>query len=291
MTGGWGRAALMATAVLLCAPGKSAAQTPTQRPAPGAPAGERPVLLQDVGIDQKVHERLPLDLVFRNESGRAIRLGDYFRDRPVVLSLVYYECPMLCLQVLDGLVKALRTLPFDVGREFEVLTVSFDPAEQPGLAAKTKRTMLARYGRPGAEAGWHFLTGDEPAIHALTEAVGFRYVFDPRADQFAHGAAIVVLTPEGRISRYFFGIDYSTRDLRFALMEASEHRIGSVIDQVLLYCYHYDPASGRYGLVILNVLRLAGLATLLALGIFVVGSLRRERRAGRSDRGESAHVR
>jgi protein SCO1 len=269
--------------------GPAAGQAPPQL-APGPPAGERPQLLQDVGIDQRVNERLPLDLVFRDETGRAARLAEYFRGRPVVLSLVYYECPLLCLQVLDGLVKALTTLSFDVGREFDVLTVSFDPGEEPALAAKSKRTMLARYGRPGAEDGWHFLTGNEPAIHALTEAVGFRYAYDRRTDQFAHGAGIVVLTPEGRISRYFFGIDYSARDLRFGLMEASEHRIGSVIDQVLLYCYHYDPASGRYGLVILNVIRLAGLATLLALGIFVIGSLRRERRAARPDRGESLHV-
>jgi protein SCO1/2 len=249
-------------------------------------AGSQPptAVLDRIGIDQRLGAELPLELGFRDESGRAIRLGDLVKDKPVVLSLVYYECPMLCTEVLNGLLRSLRALSFDVGREFEVITVSFDPAETPELARAKKKEYLARYDRPGAASGWHFLTGEEESIRTLTRAVGFRYLYLPERDEFAHASGVMVLTPSGKVSRYFYGIDYATRDLRLGLVEASSHRIGSAVDQILLYCFHYDPTTGKYGVVILNVLRLAGLATVAALGSFIWVSHRRERRARLSKR-------
>jgi protein SCO1/2 len=255
-----------ACGLFLFAPGSAGSQSPT-------------AVLDRIGIDQRLGAELPLELGFRDESGRAIRLGDLVKDKPVVLSLVYYECPMLCTEVLNGLLRSLRALSFDVGREFEVITVSFDPAETPELARARKKEYLARYDRPGAASGWHFLTGEEESIGALTRAVGFRYLYLPERDEFAHASGIMLLTPAGRVSRYFYGIDYATRDLRLGLVEASSHRIGSAVDQILLYCFHYDPTTGKYGVVILNVLRLAGLATVAALGSFMWVSHRRERRA------------
>lgn len=237
--------------------------------------------LAEVGIDQRLDEQLPLDLVFRDASGAEIRLGDLMDGKPVVLSLVYYECPMLCTEVLNGLLRALRALSFDVGREFDVITVSFDPSETPQLASQKKETYLSRYGRTGSAEGWHFLTGGEDSIRELTREVGFRYVAGPNGTQFAHASGIMVLTPDGRLSRYFYGIDYPPRDIRLGLIEAAESRIGNPVDQLLLYCYHYDPRSGRYGVAIMNVLRLAGLATVLALGGFLWVSFRNERRASR----------
>jgi protein SCO1/2 len=249
--------------------------------APGVVASARPPILTEVSIAQRLDSRLPLELPFRDEGGRRVRLGDYFRGRPVVLSLVYYECPMLCTQVLNGLASSISALSFDVGREFEVVTVSFDPRETPALAAAKKRTYVRRYGRPGGEGGWHFLTGEPAAIAALTEAVGFRYAFDEKSGQFAHASAIFVATPDGRLARYLYGIEYAPRDLRLALVEASAGRIGSVVDEVLLYCFHYDAAAGRYGAVVLNVIRLGGGVTLALLAAFLTVSLRRERRARR----------
>jgi protein SCO1/2 len=244
-------------------------------------AGSQPptAVLDQIGIDQRLGAELPLELGFRDESGRGIRLGELVKDKPVVLSFVYYECPMLCTEVLNGLLRSLRALSFDVGREFDVITVSFDPAETPELARAKKEEYLARYDRPGAASGWHFLTGEEDSIRALTRAVGFRYLYLPDRDEFAHASGVMVLTPAGKVSRYFYGIDYATRDLRLGLVEASSHRIGSAVDQILLYCFHYDPTTGKYGMVILNVLRLAGLATVAALGSFIWVSHRRERRA------------
>jgi protein SCO1/2 len=239
------------------------------------PAGERPPVLRDVGIDQRLNHQAPLHLSFRDEEGRAVRLGDYFGRRPVILALVYYECPMLCTQVLNGLVSALGVLSFDAGREFDVVAVSFDPGEGPELARAKKHAYLERYRRPGAERGWHFLTGAQPAIAELTRAVGFRYVYDERRDQFAHGAAVIVLTPSGRIARYFYGIEYAPRDLRLGLVEASANRIGSIADQVLLLCYHYDPASGRYGFVALTLVRIGGVLTVAAIVGFWILERRR----------------
>ena len=238
---------------------------------------ERPRLLRDVGIDQKLDGKIPLDAEFRDSAGKVVRLREYFRSKPVVLTPVYYECPMLCTQVLNGLLQSFRGLSFNIGKEFEVVTFSIDPREKPELAAAKKHMYTGIYARPGAEKGWHFLTGDEASIHALTQAVGFRYAFDPATGQFAHGAAIIVLTPEGKISRYFYGIDYPARDLRLGLVEASRNKIGTLTDQVLLFCYHYDPVTGKYGLLISRIIQAVGLATVAAMGIFMIVMFRSER--------------
>lgn len=229
------------------------------------PAGVRPPVLKDVGIDQLLNNQVPLDLEFRDETGRTVKLAEYFKDRPVILSLVYYDCPQLCTQVLTGLLGALKTLPMTSGNEFINLTVSFNPRETPDLAALKKAEYLRRYNRPGAEAGWHFLTGDEPAIHALTKSVGFRYIWDPVTKQYAHASGIMVLTPQGKVSRYFYGIEYAPRDLRFGVIDASAGKVGSLADQVILYCYMYDPERGTYGLVVTRVLRIFAALTLVTL--------------------------
>lgn len=235
----------------------------------GYAQSSRPVLLRDVGIDQRLNEPLPLELVFRDETGRSVRLAEYFDRKPVLLALVYYECPMLCTQVLNGLVSSLKVLTFNVGKEFNLVTVSFDRRESAALAAAKKRVYLERYGRPIAAVGWHFLTGDEPSIQALTRAVGFRYAYDPKTNQFAHASGVILLTPQGRISRYFYGIEYAPRDLRLGLVEASDNKIGSVVDQLLLFCYHYDPMTGKYGPIIMNFVQLGGGATVLGLGLLI----------------------
>lgn len=241
-------------------------------------AGVQPAQLRDVGIDQRLNEQVPLDLTFRDETGKTVQLRQYFNDKPVVLILAYYECPMLCTMVLNGALRAFRALSFDVGDEFQVITVSFDPKETPELAAKKKKSYMEAYGRAGAADGWHFLTGDEPAIKALTQAVGFRYKYDPETEQFAHASGIMVLTPQGRLARYFYGIDYGPSDVRLGLVEASEGKIGSPVDAVLLYCFHYDPKTGKYGAVIMNIVRVAGVSTLVILGTFMIVMFRRDRR-------------
>ncbi|HVN83332.1 MAG TPA: SCO family protein [Candidatus Binatia bacterium] len=241
----------------------------------------RPAPLQNVSIEQRLNEQVPLDLVFRDENGQSVQLAQYFGRKPVILSLVYYECPMLCTLVLNGLTAALDVLSFNVGKEFEVVTVSFSPTETPELATAKKHTYLKRYGRPGAEAGWHFLTGDQPAIEALTRAVGFQYTYDPALKQYAHAAAIMILTPQGRISRYFFGVEYAPKDVRLGLVEASQNRIGSLVDQLLLFCYHYDPVAGRYSAVAVNIIRAGGVVTVVALASFMIVMFRRDARRKR----------
>jgi protein SCO1/2 len=253
-------------ALLLSVP--AAAQGPGPRQAGGPPASAKPAILSDIGIDQRLNEQLPLDLTFRDENGKQARLGDYFGRRPVVLALVYYECPMLCTQVLNGLVRTLRVLSFDAGREFDVVAVSFDPGEGPGLAHAKKEAYVKDYGRAATAGGWHFLTGDPDSIAKLTRAVGFRYAYDEKLDQFAHGAAIMVLTPSGVVSRYLYGIEYAPRDLRLGIVEASKGAVGTIADQVLLLCYHYDPSTGRYSFMVLTLVRIGGLLTLVALGTF-----------------------
>ena len=255
-------------------------------PESSLPQGGQPQVLKQVRIDQQLGAQLPLDLTFRDETGRSVRLGEYFGGRPVILSLVYYECPMLCNEVLNGLTGVLETLPFNAGREFNVVTVSFDAREGPQVAAAKKKTYLRRYGRQGADEGWHFLTGEQASIDRLTEAVGFRYVWDPVSNQFAHSSAIMVATPQGKLSHYFYGIEYGPKDVRLALVEASANKIGSPVDQLLLYCYHYDPTTGKYGPVIMNIMRVAGILTVL--GIFaLVMVLRRRRRADEETWDES----
>jgi protein SCO1/2 len=238
---------------------------------------DRPAALQDVGIDQRLNEQAPLDLVFRDETGRSVKLGDYFGDKPVILSLVYYECPMLCTLTLNGLVRSMRVLPFNVGERYTVVTVSFNPHETSSLAAAKKKEYMAHYARPGGEAGWHFLTGDESSIQKLTQAVGFHYHYDAPSGQYAHATGLVILTPQGRIARYFYGVEFSPRDLRLALDEASANKIGSPVEAMLLFCFHYDPMTGKYGLAITRVIQLAGAGTVLLLGGFMAVMLWRER--------------
>jgi protein SCO1/2 len=228
-----------------------------------------PNIVRDVGIDQRLNEQVPLDLVFRDEEGRTVRLGDYFDGKLVILVLAYYRCPMLCNQVLNGLVDGLRGIPLDMGEQFRVVTVSFDAREKPELAAAKKANYAESYGRGGASDGWHFLTGEQESIDQLTRAVGFRYAYDANQDQFAHGSAIMVLTPDGKIARYFYGIRYPPRDLRLALVEASQGKIGSPVDQVLLLCFQYDSASGKYTLAVMNLIRLGGVFTLLVVGTYL----------------------
>lgn len=235
-----------------------------------------PALLNDVSIDQNLNAQVPLDLAFKDETGRDVRLGDYFGSKPVVLALVYYDCPMLCTEVLNGMTSSFRVLKFDVGKEFNVVTVSFDPKEGPQLAAAKKKTYLGRYDRPGAENGWHFLTGQPNSIQALTKAVGFHYQWDPQTQQYAHATAIMVLTPQGKVAQYFYGVEYSPRDLRLGLIQASQNRIGTLVDQVLLYCYHYDPRSGKYGAIVSRIISIAGAITVVVLGGFLILMFRLE---------------
>jgi protein SCO1 len=235
-----------------------------------------PAPLQKVGIEQRLDENIPLELAFTDEGGNSVQLKDYFGKKPVILAFVYYECPALCTLVLNGLLRTLRALSFSIGREFEVVTVSFDPGETAELAKVKKQAYVDSYHRPGASEAWHFLTGTESSIRRLTKAVGFNYVYDAKTDEFAHASAIMVLTPKGKIARYFYGIEYSVRDLKWALMEASQNRIGSLVDQVMIFCFHYDPTSGKYGFAIMNTLRVAGLLTVLLLGGFIFLMLRRE---------------
>jgi len=247
------------------------------------PATERPAALREVGIDQKLNQQLPLDARFKDANGNDVTLGQYFgTGRPVVLALVYYDCPMLCTQVLNGMTGALQTLNLNAGKDFDVIALSFDPRETPKLAKAKKIAYMGRYGRPGTEHGWHFLTGSDDQIKRVTNAVGFRYTFDESIGQFAHGAAITILTPDAKISRYLYGIDYGGRDLRFALVEASNGKVGTTVDRALLYCYHWDPTTGRYGFVVMNIIRGAGILTILGFGTFIVVSLRRERRVARA---------
>jgi protein SCO1/2 len=253
-------------------------------PAPGSPATAQIPALRDAGVDQsKLDSQVPLDAVFVDAQGRDVRLGDYFgHGRPVALVLAYYECPALCGQVINATAGSIVPLDFDAGAEFDVVVVSFDPGETPGMARERREHFLTRYGRPGSEQGIHFLTGRQESITALTEAVGFRYTYDAAIDQYAHPAVLTVLTPEGRVSRHLFGIEFAPRDVRFALIDASNGAIGTVVDQAVLFCYLYDPSTGSYGFAVINAVRAAGLLTVVGLGAFVVMSLRRERRQARA---------
>ncbi len=253
--------------------------------AAAVPAGARPAPLAGVAFEQRLGAALPLDAEFTDENGSVVRLGDYFGRTPVLLVPAYYRCPMLCGVVLQGVVSALRALPFDVGREFTVVTFSFAPGETPADAVEKRRQALAGYRRPHAETGWHFLTGGAEAIARLTDAIGFRAVYDPGSGEFAHASGVVVATADGRVSRYFYGVEYAPRDLRLALVEAATNRIGTPVDRLLLYCFEYDPATGRYSRVALGALRTGGVATVLALGAFVTIMMRRERRGPATGRG------
>jgi len=249
-------------------------------PLAAQPAQPSP-FLQQVGIDQQLGASIDLNLSFRDESGRPVRLGELFHGKPVILEPVYFGCSSLCPMSLNSLVQSLRVLKFNAGEEFEVIAFSFDPKETPAMASEAKAHYLRDYNRPSTANGWHFLTGDEASIRSLTGSIGFRYAWDAGSAQWAHATAIVVATPEGKISRYFYGLEFSARDLRLSLVEASSEKIGTLADRVLLYCYHYDPATGKYGLVIMRSIRIAGALTALALFSFMFVMFRRETNAGR----------
>lgn len=240
-----------------------------------------PDALKKVGIEQKLGDQLPLETELKDEDGNPVKLGNYFNTgRPVILALVYYECPMLCNQVLNGLTGSLKGMSFEAGREFDVVAISFNAREneKPDLAKNKKASYMERYGHPGAEKGWHFLTGTQESIDAVTKAAGFSYYWDDKSSQFAHAAAIMIVTPSGKLSRYFYGIDYAPKDVKFGIMESAESKVGNRAEQLLLYCYHYDPATGKYGLAILNVIRLGGIATLIGLGAMIFVFWRRNKK-------------
>jgi protein SCO1 len=266
--------------VLLALCGSSAAQAKmTGQMSGGADLQKntRPSIFENVGIDQNLGTQIPLNASFKDELGRDVKLGDYFgHKRPVVLALVYFSCTMLCNQVLNGTASALNVLKFNAGKEFDVLAISFDPRETPDLAAEKKQLYLARYRRPGADQGWHFLTGKQPAIDAVTKSVGFHYAWDERSQQFAHSSALILITPDGKVAQYYYGIEYSPKDMRLGIIEASQEKLGNVVDQLILYCYHYDPMTGKYGAIAMNLMRLGGVLTVLGLGTFMVISFRRE---------------
>jgi protein SCO1/2 len=239
------------------------------------PANVRPPGLKNVGIKQNLNQQIPADLEFTDDLGRTVHLGDYFGKKPLILNFVYFSCPMLCGEELEGLESALRVLTFNVGQEYEVVTISFDPKDTPAAAAKKKAEILHRYKRAGAENGWHFLVGKPDAIAAATRAAGFQYEYNEKSGQFAHSTAIMILTPDGKLSQYYYGIEYAPKDLRLGLVAASDHKIGNLADELLLYCYHYDPEKGRYSATILRVLRLASLATMLSMGTLIFLMIRK----------------
>ena len=270
------RALSLALALVVVLPALAAAHEVAKEP-----YARDEAFLKDVGFDQKLGAQIPLGLTFKDETGRPVELGSYFGSKPVILALTYYNCTMLCPLLMDGLIKALRPLSLEAGRQFTVLVASINPRETPTLAASKKDLYVQRYGKPGAAKGWHFLTGQEDAIRQLTQAVGFRYVYDAKKDDYAHPTGLLLLTPQGTISRVLYGVEYDSRDLRLGLVEAAAGTIGTPVDQILLYCYHYDPLTGKYGLIIMNVLRVAGIATVFCLGGFMLLMIRRDRRAAR----------
>jgi protein SCO1/2 len=267
---GWVRVAVAVACLALGASAALAQTSSTPARLPGK-----------VTITQQLDAQVPLDLMFRDENGRIVRLQDYFHHgKPVLLSFMYYRCPMLCSMVMEGVTSALTELKFDVGNQFDVITVSIDPRDTPKEAAEKKDHYIKRYGRLSAAFGWHFLTGPESAIKRLTGTVGFQYAYDPESDQFAHGTALIALTPDGRVSRYFYGFEYKARDLRLGLVEASANKIGTPTDQLLLLCYHYDPRTGKYSRSAMNLVRAGGVATVISLASFIIIMVRRDRRQG-----------
>ncbi len=268
-----GVAALWAVAAVV-----SAQRAMPGAPPPGQPALEPLPILKDVRIDQKLDQAVPLDLPFTDEQGRDVTLASYFGQRPVVLVLAYYECPMLCTQVLNGVFSSMEPLRIDAGRDFEVVVVSIDPGETPAMAKAKRAVYVKHYERPTAEAGIHFLTGRQASIDRLADAIGFRYVYDEAIDQYAHPASIMVLTPQGKVSKYLYGVEFAPMDFRLAVTSAGDGQIGTLVDQALLYCFHYDPATGKYSLAILTFVRIGAVLTLAGLGAFLFVHLRRDRR-------------
>jgi protein SCO1/2 len=271
---------LLAIAVSAAVAAPSAASSAATSPAPIAgPAGDdRPKILKEVGIDQKLGAAVPLDLAFKDETGRDVRLRDYFGSKPVILTLNYYECPMLCTLTLNGLVSALRAVILEPGKDFNIVTVSINPKEGPALAKAKKESYVRTYAHEGADGAWHFLTGEQKSIEALAGAVGFRYTYDAEAGQYAHAAGIIVLTPDGHVSRYFYGVEFIPRDVRLGLVDASAGKIGTITDAILLFCYHYDPSTGKYTGAALTAMRLGGIVTIALIVAFFLFSWRRESR-------------
>ena len=264
---------LLPTAYCLAQPGVARPNSPLYgaRPEAGNVSTGLPPALKDVGIEQRLSEQVPLDTVFKDDQGREVRLGEYFKGKPVVLALIYYSCPMLCNQVLNGMLSSVRQVPFNAGEEYQIVAISFDSRETPQLAAAKKQTYVKAYNRASGDAGWQFLTGDAANIKRVTDAVGFRYKWDEKTNQFAHASGMFVLTPEGKLARYFYGIEYRPRDVRLGLVEASQNRIGTPVDTLMLYCYHYDPSTGKYGPVIMNIMKVAGVITIgLIAGMLLI---------------------
>ena len=245
----------------------------------GIVASNVPPQFKEVTFAQRLNERLPLDAQFKDEAGRTVTLGDYFGRKPVILAFVYYQCPMLCSQVMNGISSALKVVPFTPGEEFDVVLISFDPRDTPEAANAKKRAHLAHWSTGSTAHGWHFLTGDEETIGRVTSAAGFTYTWDQKTGQFAHVSGVLAVTPDGRLSRYFYGVEYSPKELRMAIVESSEGRVGSPVEELLLYCFQYDPTTGRYGLVVMNLVRLGGLLTLAGILTFVFVMRRRDPRA------------
>jgi protein SCO1/2 len=245
----------------------------------GKPSSGLPAQLQNVGFEPQLNAQLPLDLSFRDEAGRDVQLREYFGRKPVLLALVYYGCPMLCNQVEMGVVGSLKMLSFNAGRDYEVIFVSFDTRETPDMAAKKKAAALSRYARPGTASGWHFLTGKEEAVHAVASAANFRYSFDQQHNLFAHASGIMLLTPDGRISRYFYGVEYPSRDVRLGLVDASAGKIGTPIDHLLLFCFQYNPETARYSATVLRIVRLGGVLTIFTIVAGILIFRRRDLRA------------
>jgi protein SCO1/2 len=273
---------LTLSAALYAQPGQPAPAQPSYSLQDGNLKPALPAALQGVGIDQKLDYLLPLNLTFRDEAGRDVPLSSFFHaGKPVILAPVYYRCPMLCTQILNGLESCLKAVSFNPGQDFEVVAISFDPKDTPQLAASKRQMYLRRYGRPDTANGWHFLTGDEANIKAFLDAAGYHVKYDPKTDQYAHASGIMVATPDGHLSRYFYGVEYAPRDVRLGLVEASKNRIGSPADQLLLFCFHYDPATGKYGAMAMNMVRFAGAAFSLIGGVFLFIMLRRDVRAGK----------
>jgi len=275
--------ALCLVTCAVCLAGEAAAQPASPAAGysdpqkPGTVSTEAVPQLRDVTFKQRLNEKLPLDAPFKDEHGQAVTLGQYFTSgKPVILAFVYYSCPMLCMQVMNGLSSVLKVTPFTAGQDFEVVLVSFDARDTPATAAEKERAHLAYWSREADAPSWHLLTGDETTIRRVTSAAGFTYQWDERTGQFAHVSGVLVVTPEGRLSRYFYGVEYSPKEMRLALVESGEGKIGSAIDELLLYCFHYDPESGRYGLMVMNLVRLGGVLTMLFIGGFILIMRRRE---------------
>jgi len=272
-------ALLMVAASLVATPAAAqmtGAPTAGYLSSPGVDSQTMPKPLREIGFDQNIGQQLPLDAPFVDDEGKSVTLGSYYGQKPVLLAFVYYTCPMLCTQVLNAMTSTVSMLALDAGKDFDLVLISIDARENAEQAAAKKKEFLHRYKRPGAEAGWHFLTGKEADIQRVANAAGFRYAWDEQTQQYAHPTGIIVTTTDGRLARYLFGIEYGPRDLKLALVDASEGKVGSFVDQLLLYCYHYDPMTGRYGIYVMRTLRVAGVATVLLIGTFIVVMVRRE---------------